>query len=124
MIVVDSCGWIEYFADSKYAPFYAKAIEDVEHVLVPTICIAEVFKKVLKERGEDSAFKAIAHMKQGIVIPLDEGIALSAGKISAQNAIPMADSIVYATALSCGASVLTQDNDLRGLPGVKMVDKK
>ena len=124
MIVVDSCGWLEYLADTAYAPYYAKAIEDTANLIVPSICIAEVFKKIIKERGEDTAFKAIAVMKQGHVVALDETIALSAGKISAKNAIPMADSIVYATALFTGASVLTQDNDLRGLPGVRMVDKR
>ena len=124
MIVVDSCGWLEYLADTAYAPYYAKAVEDTANLIVPSICIAEVFKKVLKERGEDAAFRAIAVMKQGTVVPLDESIALTAGRISAQHAIPMADSIVYATARSCKASVLTQDNDLRGFPGVTMIDKK
>ena len=124
MTVVDSCGWLEYLADTAYASQYARAIENTDDLIVPSICIAEVFKKVLKERGEDTAFKAIAIMKQGHVVALDEIIALSAGKISAQHAIPMADSIVYATAACTGASVLTQDNDLRGLPGVKMINKR
>jgi toxin FitB len=121
--LVDSCGWLEYLADTEYSRFYAKAIEDTDNLIVPTICIFEVFKKVLKERGEDSAFKAVALMKQADVIPLDEGIAISSGKISVLHSIPMADSIVYATALACDATVLTQDNDLRGLQGVKVIEK-
>jgi predicted nucleic acid-binding protein len=124
VIVVDSCGWLEYFADTVYASFYAKAIEDPEHLVVPSICLAEVFKKILKERDEDLAFTAIALMKQGHVVALDDVLALSAGKISAHHSIPMADSIIYATALATDATVLTQDNDLRGLPKVKMIDKK
>jgi len=121
--LVDSCGWLEYLADTEYARFYAKVIEDTDNLVVPTICIFEVFKKVLKERGEDAAFKAAALMKQADVLPLNESIAVSSAKISVHYSIPMADSIVYATALACNATLLTQDNDLRGLPGVKIVEK-
>jgi toxin FitB len=123
MILVDSCGWLEYLADTKYAGYYAKAIEDTSHLIVPTICICEVFIKVCKERGEDTAIRVTALMKQGQIVPLDESIAVTAGSFSAQNSIPLADSIIYATALYCNAKILTQDNDLRGLPLVNFVEK-
>ena len=123
MNIVDSCGWLEYFADSKYADPYEKIILNSEMLLVPTICIAEVFKKILKEKDEIHALKAIAAMKQGREIELTSEIAISAAKISKTQNIPLVDSIIYATAIKFNARLFTQDNDFRKLDNVVMIEK-
>ena len=88
MNLVDSCGWLEYFADSPYADVYAPAIEDTGTLLVPAICILEVCKRVLAQRGEDAALQVAAVMHQGQVVPLDSHLALSAAKIGTLVAVP------------------------------------
>ena len=103
MNVVDSSAWLEYFTDGPNAGFFAAAIEDVKGLIVPTISLYEVFKKVLADRGKEEAFQAIGQMKQGRVVDLDEGIALSAAQVSVAERIPMADSIMLATARVYGA---------------------
>ena len=123
MNVVDSSAWLEYFSNSKYAKNFAKAIESTETLLVPTISIFEVFKKVTKERGEDLALQAVALMQQGRVVALDVSISLTASKISLEVNIPMADSIILATARLHKATLWTQDADFRGLDGVRYFKK-
>jgi predicted nucleic acid-binding protein len=123
MKVVDSCGWLEYFADGKNAEYFAAAIENTEALLVPAISIFEVFKRVLQQSGEDAALQAAAIMAQGTVVDLDLSLALSAAKLSAEHKIPMADSIILATARQYQATVLTQDNDFEGLAGVEYFKK-
>lgn len=124
MNLVDSCGWLEYFADTKYADRYEKIIQNTGKLLVPTICIAEVSKKIFKEKGEVSALMAIAAMRQGREVNLTTDIAVSAARISVQKGMPMTDSIVYATALKFGAKLFTQDSDFRSLENVVFVEKK
>jgi len=123
MNVVDSSAWLEYFSNSKYAKNFAKAIESTENLLVPTTSIFEVFKKVTKERGEDLALQAVALMQQGRVVALDVSISLTASKISLELNIPMADSIILATARLHKATLWTQDADFRGLDGVRYFKK-
>ncbi|HMT91694.1 type II toxin-antitoxin system VapC family toxin [uncultured Thiothrix sp.] len=123
MKVVDSCGWLEYFADGKNAEHFAAAIEDTEQLLVPSISIFEVFKRTLQQSGEDAALQVVAIMAQGTVIDLDMSIALSAAKLSVEHKMPMADSIILATAQQYQARVLTQDNDFEGLTGVEYFKK-
>lgn len=123
MKVVDSCGWLEYFADGANADKFAAAIEDTLHLIVPAISIFEVFKRVLQQRGEDAALQAAAIMSQGQVIDLDMSLALTAAKLSAEHKMPMADSIILATARQYNASVLTQDNDFEGIAGVEYFKK-
>jgi predicted nucleic acid-binding protein len=123
MNVVDSSAWLEYFSNSKYAKNFAKAIESTENLLVPTISIFEVFKKVTKERGEDLALQAVALMLQGRVVALDVSISLTASKISLELNIPMADSIILATARLHKATLWTQDADFCGLDGVRYFKK-
>jgi predicted nucleic acid-binding protein len=96
--IVDSSGWLEYFTDGPKASVFEKPLLNTDNLLVPTICLYEVFKVVLRERGEDEAFQAIALMKQGKEVVLDEEIAIHAAKISFDHKIPMADSIILATA--------------------------
>jgi len=98
MNLVDSCGWLEYFADGPNADYFAEPIEDVDNLLVPSLCILEVFKSVLKQRDENSALQSVVLMEQGRIIDLDTSLALSAAKLGLEYKLPMADSIVLATA--------------------------
>ncbi|QTR53176.1 type II toxin-antitoxin system VapC family toxin [Thiothrix unzii] len=123
MNVVDSCGWLEYFADGANADKFAAAIEDTQQLIVPAISIFEVFKRVLQQRGEDAALQAVAIMSQGQVIDLDMSLALMAAKLSAELKMPMADSIILTTARQYHAVVLTQDNDFEGVAGVEYFKK-
>ncbi len=124
MNLVDSCGWLEYFADAPHADFYAPAIEDVQNLIVPTICILEVFKRVLQERNEDAALQAIALMHQGLIVDLTSSIALDAAKIGNQLKLPLADSVILATGRAHDAIIWTQDEDFKGIKGVRYIERK
>ncbi len=117
--VVDSCGWLEYLADGPNADFFAPALEDCVHLVVPTVCVYEVFKLVYQRRGEDAAIQAAALMQQGKVVELDTRLAMSAAKLSADLGLPMADAMVLATARAHDAVVWTQDADFEGMEGVR-----
>jgi predicted nucleic acid-binding protein len=119
MNLVDSCGWLEYFADGPAADFYAPALEDRSRLLVPTICLFEVFKKVVQQRGEDAAIETAAVMQQCEVIDLDESVALTAARISHAMKLPMADSVILATATLHKALIWTQDIHFANIDGVK-----
>jgi predicted nucleic acid-binding protein len=119
MNVVDSIAWLEYFASGPNAGFFAKAIEDTQQLIVPTLSLFEVFKRVLEQRGEGDALQAVAVMRQGMVVDLDTPIALQAAKLSAELRLPMADSIILATARSYDATLWTQDADFKDLLGVQ-----
>lgn len=124
MNVVDSSAWLEYLADGPNADFFAPGVEDVAKLIVPSICILEVFKRVFQQRGESDALKAVALMHQGEVVSLDGPLALSAAKVSLELKLPLADSVVLATARARRAVVWTQDADFKGLEGVKYAAKK
>lgn len=124
MNVVDSSGWLEYLANGPNAGFFAPALEDVDRLIVPSICLLEVFKRVFQQRGEGDALKVVALMQQGAVVSLDGSLALSAAKTSLDLKLPLADSIVLATARARGAVVWTMDADFKGLPGVKYTAKR
>jgi predicted nucleic acid-binding protein len=123
MNIVDSSGWLEYFADGPNADFFAPSIENVAELIVPSISIYEVFKRVLQQRGEDDALQAVAAMMQGVVVDLDTIIALGAAKISLDLKLPMADSVILATARKHNAILWTQDSDFRGIAGVRYIEK-
>jgi len=123
MNVVDSSGWLEYFADEPNADFFAEAIENIEELVVPTITIYEVFKRVYQQRGEGDALQAVAMMEQGQVIEFDTTLALSAARISIDLKIPMADSIILATARLYNAVLWTQDIDFKEIDGVQYIEK-
>jgi toxin FitB len=123
MNLVDSCGWLEYFADSSYADFYAPAIEDTGALIVPTICILEVFKRVLQQKGEDAALQIVAVMHQGQVATLSASTALRAAKVGSELKLPLADSVILATAQAYGAIVWTQDANFKDIEGVKYIEK-
>jgi len=122
--VVDSSGWLEYFAGSDRANLFAPVIENPGKLIVPSICVYEVFKKVLIERDEDSALVAIAHMQQATLVDLDSRIAIFAATLSKELKLPMADSIILATARLNGATLWTQDEDFHSIDGVKYFPKK
>lgn len=124
MNVVDSSGWIEYFTAGPNSGFFAGAIEKVDELIVPALAICEVFKWVSRERGETQALKAVAHMQLGEVVELDSGLAIYAARLSLQSKLPLADSIVYATARAREATLWTQDDDFEGLANVKYIAKK
>ena len=123
MNVVDSSGWLEYFADGSNASFFAPAIEQVAELIVPSISLYEVFKRVLQQRGETDALQAVALMAQGRVIDLDQTLALHAAQLSASLRLPMADSIIFATAQAFNATLWTQDADFKEIVGVQYIEK-
>ena len=124
MNLVDSSGWLEYFADSNNADIFSEPIEDTENLLVSTINIYEVFKRVFHQRGEDSALQAIALMYQAEVVDVTSEIAISAAKLSYEKKLPMADSIILMTARMNGAVLWTQDSDFQNFEDVKYFNKK
>jgi len=123
MNLVDSSGWLEYFADGKNADFFVSAIEDTENLIVSTINIYEVYKKVLREKDEESAIQAIALMQNGHIIDVDTSISLTAAKLSYNLKIPMADSIILSTARLNNAVLWTQDSDFENITDVKYKNK-
>jgi predicted nucleic acid-binding protein len=121
MNIVDSSGWLEYFAGGNNAAFFEPAITKPAELAVPSVSLFEVFKRVYQQRGESEALVAAALMEQGAVVDLDATLALSAAKISAETKLPMADSIMLATAKQEGAILWTQDEHFEGMEGVKYI---
>lgn len=117
--IVDSSAWLEYLAGSPKASQFAAAIEDVGNLVVPVITIYEVFKKVLRERGEGDALQVASLMQSGEVVDLNLPLAMDAAHLK----LPFADSIIYATAMSRGATLWTQDDHFKDLPGVRYFPK-
>ena len=124
MNVVDSSGWLEYFADAPNAAFFAPAIEDMAELLIPVISIYEVFKRVLQQQGEQKALEVIAVMMQGRILELDVTTALIAAKLSSELKLPMADSLILAAARHHQALLWTQDIDFATLDDVKYVPRR
>ena len=124
MNVIDSSGWLEYFIGGKNAAFFAPVVEDAENIIVPTISLFEVFKRVLIDKNRDDALEAIALMKDGHVIDLDDNLALVAAELSYELKLPLADSIILATARAYNATLWTQDAHFKELEGVHYIEKK
>ena len=121
---VDSSGWLEYFAAGPNADFFASAVEDTEELIVPTISLLyEVFSRMLQQRGEDLAVQAVAAMQRGTVVDLSPHLALTAAGISIALRLPMADSVILATAREYRATLWTQDADFRDVAGVHYVER-
>jgi toxin FitB len=119
MNVVDSSGWLEYLAGGPNAAFFAPAVEATVDLLVPTISIFEVFKRVLAQRDESLALQTIALMYQGRIVELSAPLAIDAARLSRSEALPMADSIMLATARAFGATLWTQDGDFEAIADVR-----
>lgn len=124
MNLVDSSAWLEYFANGPNAGFFARAIEETDKLLVPTICLLEVFKRVLQQRGEGAALRVAAQMQQGRIVDLDKSLALIAAKVSLDARLPLADSVILATARAYNATLWTQDADFTAIKEVKYAAKK
>ena len=123
MNVVDSSGWLEYFAAGPNADFFAPAIEATDELVQPTVGLYEVFRRVLQQRGEGDALQAIALMQQGVVVELMPPLALEAARTSVTLGLPMADSIILATARTFDATLWTQDADFAAVEGVRYIAK-
>jgi toxin FitB len=123
MNVVDSSGWLEYFADGKNTDYFAPAIENSAELVVPSISIYEVFKRIVQQRSEHEAFQAVAEMMKGQVVDLDQPLALNAARISIDLSLPMADSIILATSQKYDAVLWTQDDDFKKMKGVRYIPK-
>ena len=119
MNVVDSSAWLEYFADGANASSFAGPIEDPEALVVPALTLFEVFKRVLQQRDESAALQAVAVMQQGTVVDLGAAIAVNAARLSVKLKLPLADSVILATARQYGAELWTQDADFKGIEGVQ-----
>ena len=123
MNVVDSSAWLAYFAGEANAQHFAAAIEQPATLLVPSITLLEVFKRIAQQRGEGVALQYVAVMQQGHVVELGAALALQATAMGMRHKLPLADSIIYATAQQGNALVWTQDADFEGLPGVRYYAK-
>jgi predicted nucleic acid-binding protein len=123
MNVVDSSGWLEYFAAEANADFFAPAIEHPQTLIVPTVSIYEVFKRVYSQKGVDDALKITAQMAQGQVVDLTMPLALQAAQLSSAHKLSLADSMILATAQWYQATLWTQDEHFKNVPGVRYVPK-
>lgn len=119
MNVVDSSGWLEFFSDGPNASFFAPPIQKPSQLIIPTVSLYEVFKRVLQQRDETQALQAVALMEQGMVVELDAAIALSAAKLSVDLKLPMADSIILASARAFDAVLWSQNEDFEGMEGIR-----
>jgi predicted nucleic acid-binding protein len=122
--LIDSYGWIEYFSDGPLAKKYATYVEDVNesNTVTPTIVVYEVYKRLKKERGEQVALEAYAQITRSRLIPLDDRLALGAADTSLKTGLPMANAIVFTTAKTFSADLITSDPDLKGLEGVRLIE--
>jgi len=123
MNIVDSSGWLSYFADEPSAKHFQIPLQDIERLVVPSITIYEVSKVVLRESGENEALHAVAAMQKGSIVELTTRLAIAASRISLQYRLPMADSIILATARDCNATIWTQDINFNNIPGVNYFQK-
>ena len=124
MNIVDSSGWLAYFADEPNAKHFHAPLKDTAALVVPTVTIYEVFKVMQRESNENNALQAIVAMQKGMVVDLNSSLAIAASKLSLEHNLPMADSIILATARSFQAVIWTQDADFKGLHGIRYFAKK
>lgn len=124
MNLVDSCGWLEYLAEGPNASFFAEPLENIDSLIVPSICILEVFKRILQQRSQAEALQVATSMRQGKVIPLDTDLALAAASLGLRHRLPLADAVILATAQASDAVIWTQDSDFESLGNVKYVARR
>jgi predicted nucleic acid-binding protein len=124
MILVDSSGWLEFFVDGPLADDYEHYLAKTNSIVTPTLVLHEVYKLIKRERSEEDALIAAAQMSQTRLVPLTDSLALTAADLGLEHKLAMANSIVYATAQSLGAELVTSDADFSGLPGVTFLSKK
>ncbi len=119
--VVDSSGWIEVFTNGPLAERFIAVLNAEAALVVPAISILEVFKWVLREHSEAQAIQAVAVMQRGLVVDLDSRLAIAAAQLSHALRLPMADSIILATARSHQARLYTMDSDFQGMDDVELL---
>lgn len=124
MLLIDSSGWIEFFTNGALSGEYSKYIKDPAKIITPTIVLYEVYKKIKRERSEEDALLAVSLINKTSIVPLSESIALLAADISLKHLLPMADAIVYATALEENCNIVTSDAHFNGLDRVVFLEKK
>jgi len=124
MNIVDSSGWVEYFANGTNAKFFTPPVQDLDNLVVPSICLYEVFKRLTLDLGEENALQAVGVMSYGRIMELDRKIAIDAARISIERKLAMADSIILASAREYDATLWTQDAHFKGMEGVKYIEKK
>ena len=126
MILIDSYGWIEYFANGPLAESYASFIEraNAENTVTPTIVIYEVYKRIKSVKGEQKALEAYAQMSRTKIVELTSSISLDAADISIALNLGMADSIILATAKAYNAEAVTSDEHLKGIERVRFINKQ
>ena len=122
--VVDSSAWLEYVDGGPNARAFEAAILSIDRLVVPTICLLEVFKRMLREKGEDAALDVVGQMRQGMVVDLDADLALEAGRLGIELKLPLADSAILATARLHNAVIWTQDEHFEGMKGVRYIRKR
>jgi predicted nucleic acid-binding protein len=118
-LVLDSSCWLEYLADTPRADLFAPAVEAPERLVVPVLTVYEVVKKLMRESGEEAATAALALMQQSEVVEIGLPLAMDA----ALNGLPLANSLIYATARHHDAELWTQDAHFEGLVGVRYFPK-
>ena len=124
MNVVDSSGWIEFFVGGPNAGFFETPLNAAEELLVPSLTVLEVYRYVLRKEGREKALSVAATMRQGRIIDLDAGLAIEAAELGASHGLPLADSVIYASALTHEATLWTQDTDFDGLDHVEFRPKQ
>lgn len=123
MIIVDSCGWLEWFIDGELSDKYKKYLSDPDNILIPSIILYEVYKILKREVGEEKALLATGYMKNSRIIPFDDTLALAAADISLNENLAMADAIIVAAAKSCNCKIISSDADLKDLANVDYIPK-
>jgi predicted nucleic acid-binding protein len=123
MVIVDSCGWLEWFTDGSLADKYQEYLADQDNLLVPAIILYEVYEILKREVGEEKSLLAVGYMKDSPIIPLDETIALAAADIALQESLAMADAIIIATSLFHSCTIISSDSDLKDQINVKFIPK-
>jgi predicted nucleic acid-binding protein len=121
MNLIDSSGWIEWFSEGPQSATYAKYLRDPSQIVTPTVVIYEVYKKIKRERTEEEALLAVSLMKKTTIVPLEESIALLAADLSLKFSLPMADAMVYATAIEKNAQLITGDAHFNNLEKVTLI---
>lgn len=124
MNIVDSSGWLEFFADGPSAEQFVAPLTDTASLIVPVLCVYEVFKVLLRESDENKALQAVAAMQRGTVVEVSANLAMAASRLSLKHRLPMADSIILATARAFDAAIWTQDTHFEGLSGVRFFPKE
>jgi len=124
VIIVDSCGWLEWFTDSPLADSYRQYLADPDRIVLPAIVLYEVYKVLKREAGEENALLAVSYMKNAAIVPLDDTLALAAADIALNEKLAMADAIIVAVSKAHGCRIVTSDADLQGQRNVMFIPKQ